>query len=31
MSESRLDGKLNGGGIPVTIDKAGAVRLSFHK
>ena len=31
MSESRLDGKLNGGGIPVTIDKAGTVRLSFHK
>jgi hypothetical protein len=31
MSESRLNGKLNGGGIPVTIDKAGTVRLSFHK
>ncbi|HSF44669.1 MAG TPA: hypothetical protein VLA58_01620 [Chitinophagaceae bacterium] len=31
MSESRLNGKLNGGGTPVTIDRAEGVRLSFHK
>jgi hypothetical protein len=31
ISETRLDGKLNGGGIPVNIDKASGVRLSFHK
>jgi hypothetical protein len=31
MSESRLNGKLNGGGIPVTIDRGERINLSFHK
>jgi hypothetical protein len=31
MSESRLNGKLNGGGIPVTIDRGDRINLSFHK
>ncbi len=31
MTEGKLNGKLNGGGIPVTIDNSGRVNLSFHK
>ncbi|HLO81631.1 MAG TPA: hypothetical protein VK166_11760 [Chitinophagaceae bacterium] len=31
MTEGKLNGKLNGGGIPVTVDNSGRVNLSFHK
>jgi hypothetical protein len=30
ITEGRLNGKLNGGGVPVNIDNSGRVNLSFH-
>lgn len=30
MTEGRLNGKLNGGGVPVNIDNSGKVNISFH-
>jgi hypothetical protein len=31
ITEGKLNGKLNGGGIPVTVDNSGRVNLTFHK